>query len=60
MYRVQAVPDVTGSLYVGGEGSVDVLGGDVGDWPLDALRTAVSIVHQHASLVSGTSRSNLS
>jgi ATP-binding cassette subfamily B protein len=47
-------------LYEVCEGSVDVFGRDVRDWPLHALRTAVSIVPQQASLVSGTIRSNLS
>ena len=47
-------------LYEVREGSVDVFGRDVRDWPLHALRTAVSIVPQQASLVSGTIRSNLS
>ena len=46
-------------LYDTGAGSVSVMGADVRAWPLDQLRYVVATVPQHASLVSGTIRSNL-
>ena len=46
-------------LYDTGVGSVSVMGADVRAWPLDQLRHVVATVPQHASLVSGTIRSNL-
>ena len=46
-------------LYDASTGSVSVMGADVRTWPLDQLRHVVATVPQHASLVSGTIRSNL-
>ena len=46
-------------LYDASTGSVSVMGADVRTWPLDQLRRVVATVPQHASLVSGTIRSNL-
>ena len=46
-------------LYDASAGSVSVMGADVRTWPLDQLRRVVATVPQRASLVSGTSRSNL-
>lgn len=46
-------------LYDATAGAVEVLGGDVRSWPLDALRRAVGLVPQAAMLMSGTIRSNL-
>ena len=46
-------------LYDASAGSVSVMGADVRAWPLDQLRHVVATVPQRASLVSGTSRSNL-
>lgn len=46
-------------LYDASTGSVSVMGADVRTWPLDQLRHVVTTVPQHASLVSGTIRSNL-
>lgn len=46
-------------LYDASTGSVSVMGSDVRAWPLDQLRHVVATVPQHASLVSGTIRSNL-
>lgn len=46
-------------LYDASTGSVSVMGSDVRTWPLDQLRRVVATVPQHASLVSGTIRSNL-
>lgn len=46
-------------LYDAGVGGVSVMGADVRTWPLDQLRHVVATVPQHASLVSGTIRSNL-
>ena len=46
-------------LYDASTGRVSVMGADVRAWPLDQLRHVVATVPQHASLVSGTVRSNL-
>lgn len=46
-------------LYDVSEGTIEVLGHDVRDYPIAQLRSLVSIVPQKASLVSGTIRSNL-
>ena len=46
-------------LYDASTGRVSVMGADVRTWPLDQLRHVVATVPQHASLVSGTIRSNL-
>lgn len=46
-------------LYDASAGSVCVMGADVRAWPIDQLRHVVATVPQHASLVSGTIRSNL-
>lgn len=46
-------------LYDASTGSVSVMGVDVRTWPLDQLRRVVATVPQHASLVSGSIRSNL-
>lgn len=46
-------------LYDASAGSVSVMGADVRAWPIDQLRHVVATVPQHASLVSGTIRSNL-
>ena len=46
-------------LYDASTGSVCVMGADVRAWPIDQLRHVVATVPQHASLVSGTIRSNL-
>ena len=46
-------------LYDPHEGTIQLLGHDLREYPLDQLRTLVSIVPQKASLVTGTIRSNL-
>ena len=46
-------------LYDASRGTVQILGHDVRDYTFEQLRGAVSIVPQHASLVTGTIRSNL-
>ena len=46
-------------LYDVMEGSVEVLGTDVREWPLSQLRHVVGLVPQKAELVSGTIASNL-
>lgn len=46
-------------LYDATSGTVQILGIDVRDYPLEQLHALVSIVPQQASLVSGTIRSNL-
>lgn len=51
--------DLLPRLMDASEGSVRVLGHDVRSYPIAQLRHEVSIVPQHASLTSGTIRSNL-
>ena len=46
-------------LFDASSGSVSILGTPIGDYQLDAIHDLVSLVPQHASLVSGTIRSNL-
>ena len=46
-------------LYEASSGDVLVFGRDVKDWPAKELHALVSFVPQHASLISGTLRSNL-
>ena len=46
-------------LYDPHEGTIQLLGHDLREYPLDQLRSLVSIVPQKASLVTGTIRSNL-
>ena len=46
-------------LYDAGEGSVEIFGRDVRDYPLAELRRMFGVVPQNATLFSGTVRSNL-